>query len=106
MVNHGNDAQKFFHRVTTQEDVLAHGTGGDGLKLLVNHGDAFFQGIHGVVDGYGLTIDFNLPFIHLIDTKHTLHQRGFTGTVFAHQGVNLTGMKLQLGMIQCFHAGK
>ena len=106
MVNHRDEAKELLHGVPTQENIFTHGTGGNGLKLLVNHGDSLFQRIHGVADGNGLSIDFDLAFIHFIDAEHTFHQGGFSRAVFSHQRVNLTGMKLQLSMVQCFHAWK
>ena len=106
MVNHGNDAKKLFHGIPSQENILAHGSCGDGLKFLVHHGDAFFQGVHGVTDADGLSVNLDLALIHFVDAKHALHQCGFSRAVFSHQRVNFSGMKLQLGMIQCFHAWK
>ena len=106
VVDHGEYPQEFFHRIAAQEDILTHSPGGNGLKLLVHHGNALAQGVHGIMDGDGLTIDLDLALIHFVDAEHTLHQRGLTGAVLAHQGVDLAGTKLQLGMIQCFHAWK
>ena len=104
MVDHRNKAQGFFHGIASEEDILPDRPGGDRLKFLVHHGDSLVQGIHGVVDGHRLTIHQDLAGIHLVNAEHTLHQGGFSGAVFSHQGVHFAGPKLQLHVVQRLNA--
>ena len=100
MVNHRNKAQELFHGVAAQEDILADGTGGNGLQLLMHHGDAHFQRLQRVLDGDLLSLVNDLALVHAVNAEHTLHQCGLSGAVLAHQSVNLAGMQAQLGVIQ------
>ena len=104
MVDHRNKAQGFFHGIAAKEDILADGPGRNRLKFLVHHGDPLAQGIHGVVDRNGLAVHQDLAGIHLVNAEHTLHQGGFSGAVFSHQGVHFAGPKLQLHIIQRLNA--
>ena len=106
VVNHGDEAQQLLHGVAAQENILADGTGGNGLQLLMHHGDAHFQSFQRVLNGDLLALVNNLALVHAVDAEHTLHQCGFTGTVFAHQSMNLTGAQTKLGMIQRLNTGK
>ena len=49
---------------------------------------------------------FNFALVHLVNAEHAFHQCGLTGAVFTHQRHDLTGAKLQLGVIQRFDAGE
>ena len=64
------------------------------------------QRIHGVFDHSRLSVDIDLPFIHLVNAEHAFHQGGFTGTVFTHQRVDFSRPELQLDMVQGFDTRK
>jgi len=92
--------------VAAQPDILSHGTGRDGLQLLMHHGNAAVQCIQRVRNNDLFSLVFDLALVHLVNAEHALHQGGLTGTVFAHQGHNFTGAKLQLRVVQRFYAGE
>lgn len=50
--------------------------------------------------------EIDLALIHLVNAEHAFHQGGLTGTVLAHQGHDFAGAKLQLRVVQRFHAGE
>ena len=106
MVDHGNEAQKLLHGITAQEDVLADGSGGNGLQLLMDHGNTHFQSLQGILDGHLFALVIDLAFVHAVDAEHALHQCGLTGTVFSHERVNLAGMQAELGVVQRFYTGE
>ncbi len=106
VVNHGDEAQQLLHGIPAQEDILTDGTGGNGLQLLVHHGDTHFQRFQRVLDIDLLALVNNFAFVHLIDAEHTLHERGFTGAVLAHQRVDLAWTQLKLCVVQSLHAGE
>ena len=92
--------------VAAQPDILSHGTGRDGLQLLMHHGNAAVQCIQRVRNNDLFSLVFDLALVHLVNAEHALHQGGLTGTVFAHQGHNFTGAELQLRVVQRFYAGE
>ena len=100
MVYNGDEAQGPLHGVAAQEDVLPHRAGGDGLELLVDHGNAHLQRLHGVGNGHLLPLKEDLPLVHLVDAEHALHQRGLPCAVFPHEGVNRAGAEAELCVIQ------
>ena len=106
MVDDRYESQGLLHGIAAQEDVFAHGAGGDGLQLLVHHGDALGERVHRVSDGHGLSVHADLARVHLVDAEHAFHQSRFTGAVFAHQGVNRTGTQLELRVIKSLDAGE
>ena len=105
MVHHRNGAI-LFGGVAPQPDILGHSTGRNRLQLLVHHRNAALQRVQrgGDVDLFALV--FDLALIHLVNTKHAFHQGGLAGAVFAHQGHDLAGTKLQLCVVQRFYAGE
>ena len=67
--------------------------------MLVNHSDTHFNGFNGAGnrDFFMIQIDFSV-FQRFLAEKN-LHQRGFTGTVFAAQRVNFSSVDAQAHML-------
>ena len=103
---HNSDDAVFLGGVAPQPDILSHGTGRNGLQLLMHHGDAAVQCIQRGGDGYLLPLVFDLALVHLVNAEHTFHQSGLTGAVFAHQSHDFAGTELQLSMIKGFDTGE
>ena len=103
---HNGDGACLFGGVAAQPDILGHGTGRNGLQLLVHHRDAAVQCFQRVGDVGFLPFVFDLALVHLVNAEHAFHQSGLTGTVLAHQGHHFTGAKLQLRVVQRFDAGE
>ena len=72
----------------------------------MHHGNAAVQCIQRGGDSHLFPLVFNFALVHLVNAKHAFHQCGLTGAVFTHQRHDLTGAKLQLGVIQRFDAGE
>ena len=105
-VVHNGDGAKLFGGVAAQPDILSHGTGRDGLQLLMHHGNAAVQCIQRGGDGDFFAFVFDLALVHLVNAEHAFHQCGLTGAVFTHQRHDLARAKLQLCVIQRFDAGE
>ena len=106
VVYHRDGAQHLLGGISTHVDVLRHRALGDGLQLLMHHGDAQVECLQGVVDVHGLSLVDDFALIHLINAKHALHQRGLAGAILAHQGVHGTGAQLKLSIVQRLHTGE
>ncbi len=53
----------------------------------------------------GLAINGNRAAIGRVGTGDGFDQRGFARAVFAHNGVDLTGIKINGDIVQRYHAG-
>ena len=105
MIHHGDGAIAL-GGVAPQPDVLGHGTGRDGLQLLMHHGNAAVQCIQRGGNGDFFAFVFDLALVHLVNAEHAFHQCGLTGAVLTHQRHDLARAKLQLCVIQRFDAGE
>ena len=105
VVDHCNRAD-FFGGIAAHINILANAALGDGLELLMHHGNAAVQCVQRAfdLDFFSLVNDFS--FIHMIDAEHTFHQGRFACAVLAHQSVNSAGPQLQLRVVQRLYAGK
>ena len=74
--------------------------------MLVYHTDAQRGGLVGVGDLYFLAVLFNDALFGLVHTEQYAHQRGFAGTVFAQQGMDLALAQLQGDIVICLDARK
>ena len=76
-----------FYRIPADINVFTDAALWNWLQFLMHHGDTFVQCIQRVqnLDLFSLIVD--LAFIHVVNTKHTFHQGGFTCTIFSHQCV-------------------
>ena len=103
---HNSDDAVFLGGVAPQPDILSHGTGRNGLQLLMHHGNAAVQCIQRVRNNDLFSLVFDLALVHLVNAEHAFHQCGLTGAVFTHQRHDLARAKLQLCVIQRFDAGE
>ena len=90
----------------SEDDVLEYGKALNELEVLVYHSDAQVIGIVRVVDLYLLAVLFDHAFFSLVQAEQDGHEGGFTGTVFAKQGVYLALSQLQSDVVICYDAGK
>ena len=100
---HHREGTEFLGGIAAKIDVFCHTAGGHGLKLLVHHGDALAQRVQGIGDVHLLALVVDLALIHLVNAEHTFHQRGLACAVFAHQRMHMSGLQLELGMVQRLH---
>ena len=105
MIN-DSDRADLLGGIAAHVDVLTDTALRDGLQLLVDHGNAPVQGIQGAFDLNRLPFIDDLAFVHMINAEHTFHQSGLAGAVFAHQGMDSTGAKLKLCVVQRLNAGE
>ena len=71
------------------EHVLRHRQVIDQVQFLVDECNACIQRLGGRMEGNGLPVQLNLPFIRLQHTAQDIHQGGFPGTVFSQQRTDL-----------------
>ena len=91
-LGHFDQGQAF---VQTQPDVLRHAQGVKQTEMLEHHADAQLTGLLGVANAHRLAIEADVPGIGLHRTKYDFHQGGLARTVFAQNGMNLTGHHVQ-----------
>ena len=100
-----------------QEDVLRHGQVLGNAQLLMDDRDALVHGVPGALEFNLFSVQEDIALRGGVDTGEDLDQRGFTGAVFAHQGVHLSGVEIHryvrqgsdarkdLGYMNCLQAG-
>ena len=91
MVDNGNGSV-FLGRIASDVDILADGALRDRLQFLMHHCNAAVQCIKRSLDIDLFALVDNLALVHVVDTKHALHQGGFAGAVLAHQRMDGTGL--------------
>jgi len=92
--------------IAAQPQVVHDGTLQCLVQFLMDHGHAVVQGFLTALEVDLPALEINVAFILIIDAEQALHQGGLACAVFAHQGMDRTGLHLQGYMIQRFHAGK
>ena len=100
------DGSVFLGWVAPDVDILADGTLRDGLQFLVHHRNAAVQCIQRSLDLDLLSLINDLAFVHVVDTKHALHQGRLARAVLSHQRMDGAGFQFQLCVIQCLDAGE
>ena len=105
MVDNG-DGSVFLGGIAPNVDILAYGAFRDGLQLLVHHRNAAVQCIQRALDLDLLPLINDLAFVHVVDTKHALHQGRLARAVLSHQRMDGAGFQFQLCVIQCLDAGE
>ena len=101
LVDHGTDGG-----IPSQPDVV-HDRALQGLvQLLVHHGDAIFQGFLTAFEIDLFSFQVDAAAVLGINAEQALHQRGFAGAVFSHEGVDGACLDRQRDMIQCLDAGE
>ena len=106
LVVNGDNGPQASGGVAAHIDVLADAALGDGLELLVHHGDATVEGVQRALDLDLLPLVNHLALVHVIDAEHALHQRGLSGAVLSHQRVNGAGAEIELRVVQRLDAGE
>ena len=105
VVNDG-DRSHLLGGIAAHVDVFTDAALRNGLQLLVDHGDAPVQGIQGALDLNGLSLVNDFALVHMINAEHAFHQGGLSGAVFTHEGMDGTGAKLKLCVVQRLDAGE
>ena len=94
------------HGLAPNKDVLRHRQVGHHVQFLVDDADAGPLGLADVLKVDRLPEQDDLAAVPWINACQHLHQRGFTGAVLAHQGVDLTGAQLKADALQRVDTGK
>ncbi len=102
----GDNGPQALGGIAAHVDILADAPLGNGLELLVHHGDALVQGVQRSFDLDLLPLVNHLALVHVIDAEHALHQRGLSGAVLSHQRVNGAGAEVELRVVQRLDAGE
>ncbi len=55
---------------------------------------------HGVADLHRLVVDVDLALVAHQRAAQNIHQRGFAGAVFAHQGQHLAAVQLKADVVE------
>ena len=89
-----------------QNDVIQHGKHVHQLEMLVNHADVKGVGVVRVVDPDLFAVLLDDALVRLIQTEKHAHERTFSCTVFAQQGVDFSPPQLQRDVIVCLDSRK
>ena len=76
------------------------------VELLVHHGYAILQCFLGAFKIDFLAIQIDVAAVFGIDAEEAFHQRGFTGAIFTHQGMDSAPFHRQGDVIQGLDAGE
>ena len=100
------DGNTGYLRITAQPDIV-HNAALKGLvEFLVNHCHAIIQRLFTAFEVDFLAVQENLSAVLGINTKQALHQRGFAGTIFAHQRMDRALLQLEVNTVQSLDAGE
>jgi len=83
-------------RLLPQHNVLCDGERWHQHFMLVNHANAFFDGIMQARNFYRLVLDTNFPFIRLIKALQDIHECRFASAIFSQESVNFTSFQGKL----------
>jgi hypothetical protein len=83
-----------------QEDVFGDGEGADEVELLHHQMDAGLLGGAFVGGGVGLSVEFERSRVGGGETGEDTGQGAFAGAVFADEGMDLTGEKVEVDAVQ------
>ena len=81
--------------IQTQPHVLRHAQGIKQTEMLEHHANAQSPGLLRIADVNRLAVKADIALVRLHRAVNDFHQGGFTGAVFAEDGVNLTRHHLQ-----------
>jgi len=87
-------------------DVLGDGEVGEGEGFLVDEGDAFGGGVFGIGKASWLAVEDQLPGGGAVDAGDDLGEGGFPGAVFAGDGVDFTGVEIEVDSMEYLDAAK
>ena len=93
-------------RIAPEPNVVHHATLQRLIQLLMHHGDAVVQRIAGRLEVNLFAVEPDCARILAVNAEKALHQRGFTGAVFAHECMDGTGTDGQLCIVKRFDAGE
>ena len=82
------------------EEVFLHGQVKQGVDLLVDEDDARLLCLLGIFIAHFLAVHQHGTGITGVHAGEDLHQRGLTGAVFAHEGVNFAVVQDEAGVLQ------
>ena len=105
MIHHSNRTN-LFGRIPSYENIFSDTSFRNRLKLLMNHSDSAVKSIQRPFNLYLFSLVNDFPFVHVVDTKHALHQGGLSGTIFSHQSMYRSRTQLKLCTIQRLYAWK
>jgi len=78
----------------------------DGQELLLNHSDTSIKRLFGADKRYRPTIQEHFTLVCTVNAKYTLHQRGFPGSILAHDRVNRSWSNRERNIVKSFHTRK
>ena len=87
-------------QLAAEKNVFRHGQVRSKLHLLINQGNACGQRILRTFDVKRLTVDEDVAAAGGIGACEDLHQRAFSGAVFPHQRVDLSGENRQIHTLE------
>ena len=106
MIYYRDEPQQLFHGIAAHKDVFRHAALGDGLQLLVHHGDAQVKRHQRILDLNLLPLVKDFALVHPVDAEQTFHQRRLSCAVLPHQGVHGARTELKIHVIQRLDAGE
>ncbi|GEM_PF-4250060 len=90
----------------SKKDIFEHREIGEACDLLVDCRDTEPLRIERAFEVDGLSIEENFALVGVIDASDDFDERRFSGAVFAHDRVDLSGFELEMHIFQRLHAGK
>ena len=89
-----------------EDDVIEHREALDQFEVLMHHAYAQCVGVVRVVDLDLLPVFLDNTLFRLVQAEQHTHQGGFTGAVFAQQGMDLALAQLQGDIVVGFDTGE
>jgi hypothetical protein len=65
----------------------------------MNHADALADGVRRRRDAHRATVDADLALVWLLHPVQDLHERGFSGAIFAKQSQDLPALNVEVDVI-------
>ena len=106
MIHHRDEPQQLFHGIPAHKNIFRHAALGNGLQLLMHHGNAQLERHQRIldIDLFPFVKDFSL--VHSVNAEQAFHQRRLSCAVLPHQGVHGARTELKIHVIQRFDAGE
>ena len=95
-------------RLSSYEEILGHRQIGTEVHLLIHGGYAHVLGISGRVVPHRTVypVYMYLPAFEVIDSRQTLYERRFAGTVLPHQSMDLSLSQREIHVVQSLDSGE
>lgn len=100
------EMQRRLLTLQSEDNVFGHGQGIYQHKMLMDHADAVFDGLAGIVDGDLAAVDFDPALIRLIEAEENVHQSRLAGPVFAQDDVDGVFVNVQADVVQGLELAK